>query len=114
VPAVQADIVSEIRRLLQRCIHPAQDVLLPAMSDAELEDAFFIVACTDARGFKVIARRIGRELQAFDNSSELKPIISSTTVLVASGESRDAQVREITARIDQLVQAHLRSKERLK
>ena len=114
VRAVQADIVPEIRRLLQRCIHPAQDVLLPAMSDAELVETFFIVACTDARGSKVIARRIGRELQTFDNSSRLKPIISSTTVLVASGGTRDAQVCEITARIDQLVQAHLRSKERLK
>jgi hypothetical protein len=112
--AVQADIVSEIRKVLERCIHPAQDMLLPSMSDAEPVETFFLVACTDARGFNVIARRIGRELQTFDNSSKLKPIISSTTLLIAPSESSDMQVREITVRIEQLVQAHLLDKEPLK
>jgi PAS domain S-box-containing protein len=111
---LQADIVLEIRKVLERCIHPAQDVLLPSMSDAEPVEAFFIVACTDARGAEVIARRMGRELQIFDKFSRLKPIISSTTLLVQSGESTDMQVGEITARIEQLVQAHLLSKELLK
>jgi hypothetical protein len=112
--ALQADIVPEIRRVVERCIRPAQDVLLPSMSDAEPVETFFIVACTDDRGCEVIAHRIGRELQAFDNSSRFKPIISSTTLLLESGKSRSTRVGEITRRIEQLVQAHLRGKQPLK
>lgn len=112
--AIQADIVPEIRKILERCIHPAQDVLLPSMDDAEPVETFFIVACTDAGGCKVIEGRIGRELHTFDNSSRLTPIISSTTLLVTTGSSMDTQVYEITTRIEQLVQAHLLDKEPLK
>ncbi len=112
--AVQADILPEIRRVLERCIHPGQDVLLPSMSDAEPVETFFIVACTDPSGFEVIASRIARELQNFDNASKLKPVISSTTLLVAPGQSGEEQIGEVTARIERLVQAHFLGKERLK
>ena len=48
--AVQADILPVIRGVLERCIHPGQDMLLPSMSDAEPVETFFIVACTDGNG----------------------------------------------------------------
>jgi PAS domain S-box-containing protein len=111
---VQADIALEIRRVLERCIHPGHDVLLPAMSEAEPVQTFFIVACTDSRGFEVIANRIGRELRIFDTASHLKPVISSTTLLVAPDRSREEQIGEVTAGIERGVQAHLMAKERLK
>lgn len=84
------------------------------MSDAEPVETFFIVACTDARGSAVIASRIDRELQDFDSASKLKPVISSTTLLVVPGQSREEQIGELTARIERLVQAHLLGKETLK
>jgi PAS domain S-box-containing protein len=112
--AVQADIVPEIRRLLERCIHPAQDVLLPAMNDADPVETFFIVACTDSGGFEVIASRIGRELQSFDNVSRLKPVITSTTLVVAAGQAHEQQVSEVTEQIERLVHAHLLRKGRTK
>jgi PAS domain S-box-containing protein len=108
---VQADILPEIRRVLERCIHAGQDVLLPSMNDAEPVETFFIVACTDPSGFEVIASRIGRELQSFDNDSRLKPIVSSTALPVLPGRSGKEQ---ITTRIEYLVQAHLLGKEGLK
>jgi PAS domain S-box-containing protein len=110
---VQADILFEIRRVLERCIHSFKDVLLPSMSDVEPVVTFFIVACGPS-GFEVIASRIVRELQNFDNASRLKPVISSTTLLVPHGHPREEQIDEITARIERLVQAHLLGKERLK
>ena len=110
---VQADILFEIRRVLERCIHAFKDVLLPSMSDVEPVVTFFIVACGPS-GFEVIASRIVRELQNFDNASRLKPVISSTTLLVPHGHPREEQIDEITARIERLVQAHLLGKERLK
>jgi hypothetical protein len=108
--SVPADIVPAIRKILERCIHPAQDVLLPA-SDAQPIETFFIVACTNPSGFEVIARRIRRELQNFDKAAKLKPVISSTTLLVAPGPRREEQIADVTARIEQLVHAHLLAKE---
>jgi PAS domain S-box-containing protein len=112
--AAQTELLPEMRKVLERCIHPAQDVLLPAMSDSEPVNGFFIVACTDNNGFSVIARRISKELKDFDRTSRLRPAISSTILLVAPGQSRKEQIDEVTARIERLVQAHLLNKERLK
>jgi PAS domain S-box-containing protein len=110
---VQTDILPVIRGVLERCIHPCQDLLLPSMDDAEPVKTFFIVACTDAIGFEVIAARIVRELQKFDTASRLKPVISSTTLLVAALPSRQEQIEEIAKRIEGVVQSHLFGKENL-
>jgi PAS domain S-box-containing protein len=112
--AVQADIVPEIRRILECCIHPRQDMLLPPLSDSEPVETFFIVACTDANGFSVIARRISRRLQNFDNVSKLEAVISSMTLLVAPGQSREEQIRGLTDRIEQWIPEHLTGKKKLK
>jgi PAS domain S-box-containing protein len=110
--AVQADIVSEIRKVLERCIHAGQDVLLPSMNDAEPEETFFIIACTDPSGLQVVESRIRRELHTFDHDSKLKPVISSTTLPVAPGQTLDEQISELTARIERLVQERRLGKER--
>jgi hypothetical protein len=105
--AIQEDIVPEIRGVLERCIHSGKDMLLPSMSDKEPMGTFFIVACTDSLGFKVIATRIGRELQTFDHAAKLNPVISSTTLLVPPGRPRKEQIDEVAAGIDQLIQTRL-------
>ena len=84
------------------------------MSESESVETFFIVACTDPSGFAVIARRIVRELEIFDNSSRLKPVISSTALLVRPGNSWKEQMGEVTAEIERVVQAHLLGKDKLK
>jgi hypothetical protein len=90
-------------------------VLLPLMSGADPAITFFIVACTDASGSNVIASRIRRELLVFDSASKLKPVISSTTLsLASSGQSGEEQIGDLMARIEQLVQAHLLDKEPLR
>jgi hypothetical protein len=111
---IQADLLSEMRKVLERCIHPGQDVLLPAMSDTEPVDSFFIVACAGDSGSSVITSRISRALQNFDRTSKLKPAISSTMLQVVLGESGEEPFDEIAARIEQLIQAHLLDKESLK
>jgi signal transduction histidine kinase len=111
---IQADLLSEMRTVLERCIRPGQDVLLPAMSDTGPIGSFFIVACACDSGSSVIASRIRRELQNFDRTSKLKPAVSSTMLQVALGESGEEQFDKIAARIEQLIQAHLLDKESLK
>ena len=105
--AVHADILLELRRVLERCIHAGQDVLLPSISDATPVETFFIVACTGSSGFAVMASRIGRELRNFDSASKLKPVISSTTLLLAPGQPWAEQISEVTARIERLIQGYL-------
>jgi PAS domain S-box-containing protein len=112
---VQVDIQREIRQILERCIRPSQDVLLPSTNDDKSVTTFFIVACTDAKGFALIASRILRELQNFDNALQLKPVISSTTLpVVARGQLWEEQIRDVTTRIESSVQEHLLGKERIK
>ena len=113
LPDALPDMLPKIRRLLEHCIHPGQAVLLPSVSDADPVRAFFIVACAGASGFAVIASRIDRELQSFDSAAKLKPVISSSTLLMAPGLSRQEQISEVMARIEGLVQAHLLDKGRL-
>jgi PAS domain S-box-containing protein len=108
------NILPDIRRVLGGCIHSSQDVLLPSMSDVEPVEAFFIVACTDLNGFNAIASRIGRGLKNFDVALKLNPVIHSTTLLVGAGGSSEEKLADVTARIEQLVQAHLLKKERIK
>jgi PAS domain S-box-containing protein len=105
--AIQEDLVPEIRGVLERCIHSGKDMLLPSMSDEEPTGTFFIVACTDSLGFKVIATRIGRELRTFDHGARLKPVISSTTLLVPPGRPTKEQIDEVVTGIDQLIQVRL-------
>jgi PAS domain S-box-containing protein len=111
---IQADILREIRQILERCIHAGQDVLLPATGDEGPIVTFFIVACTDHKGSALIASRMLRDLQDFDQTSQLNPKSSSTTILVAHDKSREAQIREVAARIESSVQEHLLRKERIK
>jgi PAS domain S-box-containing protein len=110
----QADILREIRQILERCIDAGQEVLLPATGDEWPIVTFFIVACTDAKGLAVIASRILRDLQSFDKASQLKPVISSTTLPVAHGQSREKQIHDVSVRIESSVQKHLLGKERIK
>jgi signal transduction histidine kinase len=111
--ADQADILPEIRGILERCIHTGLDILLPEMGEVDPVETFFIVACADADGAGVIKQRIGRELQNFDDASRLKPVISSTTLAVAQGRSRQEQIGELSAQIKQLIQDHLPGRESL-
>jgi PAS domain S-box-containing protein len=105
--APQADLLPEIRRVLQSCIHGGKDLLLPSMSDAETVVNFFIVACTDAGGATIIVNRITRELQSFDSASRLKPELAYSTLVVAPGISLEEQIVDVSAQIERLIQVHL-------
>ena len=110
----QESIQPEIRKILTRCIHAGHDVLLPSIGDKEPAVSFFIVACTDPRGFAIIAARIVSGLRNLDCISKITPVISSTTLLITSGRSRGKQIGEVTALMERSIHAHLSGKERLK
>jgi len=115
---ISADFMHEIKRALERCIQPGQDVILPLIGNSESgqeeAESIFIVACTGPAGFAVIESRIKRELQNAVNISRFRPIISSTTVPVTPNPSREEQIDKITAEIERQVQVHLLGKEKTK
>ena len=53
----------EARSLLQRCLLPDLDVLLPAMHSAAEEEHFFVAAFADAKGASVLVNRIRDQFQ---------------------------------------------------
>jgi signal transduction histidine kinase len=109
----QADLLPEIRGILERCIRTGLDILLPEMREADPGETFFIVACSGASGSAVIEERIGRELRNFDDARRLKPVISSTTLAVAQRLSREEQIGELTRQIERLIQQRLVGREML-
>jgi PAS domain S-box-containing protein len=115
--ALNSDFIHEIKRALERCIQPGQDVILPSRtnpdSNGTQRETIFIVACTGPAGFAVIENRIKRELHNAVNISRFRPIISSTTVPVTPSLSHEQQLAEITAGIERLVQEHLAGKEKV-
>jgi PAS domain S-box-containing protein len=111
---VRADLQVEMRKILERCIHPGQDMLLPSMSDTQPVDSFFIVSCAGHSAFSAIVGRISRELQNLDRASRLKPAISSNILFLAPGQTREEQTDDVTARIERLIESHLLDRERTK
>jgi len=55
----------EARRLLQRCLLPDLDVLLPKMSSSTEGERFFVAAFADERGASVLANRIRDQFERF-------------------------------------------------
>jgi len=55
--------VREVRNILKRCTLPDKDILLPNLTLTELEDIFFVAACTDRSGAEVIASRVREQLR---------------------------------------------------
>lgn len=93
----------EFLDLLQRCVLPDKDVLLPPLGHTEVGEMFFMVAATEMQGAEVLAKRI-REL------ASRKPEISDNSVFTVAVEqltgpspsrlrSLDDEVEEITREV---------------
>jgi signal transduction histidine kinase len=71
---LSADVRREMsivaRALVQQCLRPDTDVLLPNMNSASVRELFFVVAYTQEHGAEVISERIRRQ---FQRSEHLQP-----------------------------------------
>jgi signal transduction histidine kinase len=91
--------------VLQRCILPDKDLLLPSMGHPEMGEFFFIVAGTDAQGADVLLRRIKEQtMRCLPVSASSVLNVSSQPVEVSppEGQSLEAQVESV---IGQILQA---------
>src|SRR5260370_13685277 len=51
------------RALLQRCLLPDLDVVLPKMDSGDAQELFFAVACTNKQGAEVMSRRVREQFR---------------------------------------------------
>jgi hypothetical protein len=66
-PDVRREMSIVARTLVQQCLRPDTDVLLPNMNSASVRELFFVVAYTQEHGAEVISERIRRQFQKSDH-----------------------------------------------
>ena len=109
-PDVRKEMSHLARRLLQQCLRPDTDVLLPSMDSVSVRDLFFAVVCTQEYGADVIKTRIRRQ---FESCEQLRPADLTLTVshsflaLVPSGKNQSMEtfVERMAARLQEQIDA---------
>jgi signal transduction histidine kinase len=76
-PDVRKEMSHLARRLLQQCLRPDTDVLLPKMDSANARELFFAVVYTQEQGAEVISKRIQSQ---FRRCEQLQPADLTLTV----------------------------------
>ncbi len=103
--------------VVQRCILPDKDLLLPSMGHPEMGEFFFIVAGTDASGVEVLLKRIREQTMrcsAVSANSVLNVSSQPVEVPLSSGEPLEDQVEAKASRILQATSKAMNKGELLK
>jgi signal transduction histidine kinase len=64
--SLSAELSHEVRQMLERCIFPNLDVLLPRINSAKAQDLFLILAIANEAGIRIMLDRIEDQLQQLD------------------------------------------------
>jgi len=62
-PDARIEMCNVARTLLQRCLLPDLDVVLPKMDLGDAQELFFAVACTNKHGTEVMSRRVREQFR---------------------------------------------------
>src|ERR1700722_2734078 len=76
-PDMRKEMLHLARRILQQCLRPDTDVLLPNMDSVGVRELFFVVVYTQEHGAEVISTRIQRQ---FRQCQQLQPADLTLTV----------------------------------
>jgi hypothetical protein len=107
--AERTDLLPQLKERLTRCVHPGRDSLLPRIGDSDRLVTYFIVACTDAPGASVIARRVEAELLGLP----VRAAIDSATFLTGASLPHPVRLKQIAAQFEQWIEEHLEGPEAL-
>jgi signal transduction histidine kinase len=105
---VPSDILSTARTLLQQCLRPDPDFLLPNLDATSEHKLFFVIAYTQEQGAEVIGKRILSQLR---HSGQLQPEDFSISVSHSfldpisrgANESTETFVRQVAVGIQDLI-----------
>jgi signal transduction histidine kinase len=90
-PDVRKEMSNVARTVLQQCLRPDTDVLLPNMDSERARDLSFVVAYTQAHGAEIISERIRRQ---FRHCEQLKRADLTFTVSHSFLASRSRELNE--------------------
>lgn len=95
-------------QLLERCVYPDCDLLLPRLVHSEASETFFIVAAAGHDGASVLCQRIQTQLGQCSalHKAELKTKVSSVEVEIPQirvGDELDLHLASIARRIENIV-----------
>jgi signal transduction histidine kinase len=85
---------SQIRNVLQQCLHSDLDVLLPRMGSAGGVELFFIVAVTDEIGAEAVAHRIREQLDGCANIQQAALTHSTAYQLLDATKRKASEATE--------------------
>jgi signal transduction histidine kinase len=102
LPTVPIEILSMARTLLQQCLRPDTDLLLPTLASTSEHKLFFVVAYTHEQGAKVIGSRILSQLQRHEQIQASGFTFSVSHSFLAQilrevGESTESFVEQVAA-----------------
>ena len=113
---VRAEHSQGVRDLLLRCLHSDEDVLLPKIGSAGAAELFFIVALADQIGGKAIIKRIRKQIDGSEYVRHAGLTLSTSYRLIdainlSAAESVDEFVEKMAARIQELINDEIASRE---
>ncbi|MGZ4732449.1 MAG: ATP-binding response regulator [Terriglobales bacterium] len=100
--------------ILQRCVYPDKDLVLPPMTAGGAEETFLVVASTDLERANIMMTRIREQLwnaNDLNGTGELE--VSASAVPLpdrADGHSLQEQVREVACAVTEMVRSVLGEK----
>jgi hypothetical protein len=102
---------NEVRTLVQRCLLPDLDVLLPKMSSAVEGERFFVAAFADDKGASVLVKRIREQFERRPDLHQTNLSISYTLLKSFRpdvGESMDNIVTSLAAMLEEAIKFQIR------
>jgi signal transduction histidine kinase len=101
----------EARSLLQRCLLPGLDVLLPAMNSDVEDERFFVAAFGDERGASALTNRIREQFQRLPRLQHSEATLSVSFSMLPplppdGGLSADHIVSSMATRLEALINSH--------
>jgi hypothetical protein len=101
------EVGKKVRDLVERCVYLDKDLVLPPMTMSGPEQTFFVVASTDMERSAVMLKRIGEQLQKFEELNangkfELSAEAISLPALL-EGFSLEQQVQFVSDAVTEMV-----------
>ena len=108
----QAAWLQKARSLVQRCLLPDLDVLLPSVSSSAEGERFLVAAFTDERAASVLADRIRQQFERLPHVKQTRLTLSVSYRMLHPappdvGASRDDIVGSMAKRLDEAINSHI-------
>jgi signal transduction histidine kinase len=110
-PDVRIEMSNVARTLLQRCLLPDLDVILPKMGSGYTQELFFVVACANKQGAEVMSKRVREQFRRCEQLQEAGLTFTvSYSFLSPTSRSANEPIEEFAERVAAGVQEHINTK----